>query len=290
MSKLPAPTQSSQRVRPYWHVDAKWIFGILLSVILALWLLLVVAYNVTSREVAVPTIKGVLQAFINSIPVGEASQEAIDDFRQQIAESPTKSLQLIPGAPAITEADLNLSPEQLRDKIFNPILDIAEPLYDKGARALAQEQTDDKVAQDKLVNDLSAVGILSKQSHEAIGQWVIIGLFAVLAVGVPAALFSYRFGRIVTPASVMLIVGLPGLIAFSALAAPGPSEQTAAADAQNYLELTMANKGALTPMFAAGQQVYAMVVLIALGLLVGTILGKVAYVIIKRAKNSPGPA
>lgn len=277
MKTLAQPV-SAKKPRPYWHVDAKWVSGIVFGVALAMWLLLVVAYQVTQRETAVKLMANLVTF---GMPVGDeaSQQQALESLRKQIAESPTKSIETLPGVK-ITEADLALGPVALRDKIFTQF---AEPIYDKGTRRVAEEQTSDKAAQDKFVNDATVFSLVTKESHDRIGVAVWIVGFVVLALSALAAYFSFRFGRIVTPALVLLLVSLPALLVFSAVVAITSQPAQANTEIQSYFELAMAGKGAFLPAAVAGQQVYLTSTLLALGLLAAAFIGKIVYSFTKKS-------
>jgi hypothetical protein len=279
MSVLKVKEPAAHKPRPYWHVDVKWVSGLVLCLVLAVWLLLMVAYQATQRETAI-------QLMTNMITVGmkqgssEENKKALDALRKQIAESPTKSIQPFPGFPAtITEADLSLSYEKFRDKIFRQVV---EPLYDKGARKLAEEQTKDKAKQDKFVKDASALSLFTKEGHDRIGGFVIIGGLVVLAVAAAAVFFSHGFGRIVTPAVVLLVVSLPGLILFSGLHAAASQPPDPNVEPKDYVQLVLSARGAFVPLTATGQQVYLAALLTALGLLVAAALGKLGHALLSR--------
>jgi hypothetical protein len=283
MSVLKPKDQAGTKPRPYWHVDAKWVCGIVLCVVLGVWLLLMVAHQATSREIAV-------QVMTNMITVGmkqgsaEDNKKAIESLRKQIAESPTKSIQPFPGFPAtITEADLALSPQKFREKIFRQV---TEPLYDKGARQLAEEQTKDKAKQDKFVNDASAFSLFSKEGHDRIGGWVIIGGLIVLLVAAAAIFFSHGFGRIITPAVALLIVSLPGLALFSGLHAAASQPPDPNIEPKDYAQLVLSARGAFVPLTAAAQQVYLTTTAIAGGLLLAAAIGKIVYAFVRRARHT----
>lgn len=272
--------QAPAKPRPYWHVDAKWVSGIVFGVVLAVWLLLFAAYQITQRDTAV-------QLMTNLVTLGmkqgdaAANQQAIESFRQQIAASPTRSFEPLPGV-TITEADLNLGADGLRDKIFKQVV---EPIYDKGTRGAAEAQTADKAAQDEFVNSASALSVMTKQSHDAIGTWLVIIGVVTAAFGGLAIYFSDRFGRVVTPALILLFVALPGWILFLALGSFTNQPNQASGSVTDYFQLANMAKGAFVPAAVVGQQVYVIAVLTALTLLAAAIIGKIVYSIVKGQKQ-----
>lgn len=271
--------------RPYWHKDVKWVCSLILCVVLGLWLLLSVAHRATSRDIAIDLMTNLVTLGITQN--GEVDQKALDQLRQKINESPNKSFQPIKGFPAtITQQDLQLPPEQVVDRIFRQI---TEPLYDKGARKLAEEQTSDKTQQDKFVNDASAFTVLSKEGHDQVGKWVLISSLAVLAVMAGAVWFSHGWGRLVTPGLVILLVSLPGLLVFSGLKAWTGMPAESVTEVQSYAELASSAKGAFEPVAVGGQQVYRTASLVGLGLLVAALIGKIVTKIVARTRHKPEP-
>lgn len=273
----------SDKPRPYWHKDAKWVLSLLLCVVLGLWLLLAVVHKATSRDVAVDTMTGLITFGVAQH--GQVDQQAVDELRRKIAESPTKSIQPIEGFPiTIAEADLQLPPDQLVDKIFRQL---TVKLYDKGARQLAEEQTSDKAQQDKFVNDASAIALFSKEGHDKVGTWLLVTALTVLILMIGTAWFSHGFGRLVTPGLVILVVSLPGFIIFSALTAWSRSPAEPASEAENYIQLAANARGVLEPILAGGQQVYRSACLVAVGLLAAALVGKIVVKLVARANRKP---
>lgn len=283
----PAPLKTAvpvgpKKPRPYWYVDAKWMLSLVLCVVLGAWLMLMVAHRATSREIGVDLMTRMVTLGI--VQNSEVDQKAVDELRRKIAESPTKSIQPIPGFPVkITEKDLELPPQELVDRVFRQV---TEPLYDKGARKFAQEQTSDKAQQDKFVKDASLVGVISKDGHERIGKWVLIVGVIVVVLMAGVVWFSHGFGRLVTPGIVLLLVSLPGLIVFSGLHAAVSKPSADGSDADVTAQLFAAGKDALLPLITASRQLYITAALIGLGLLIGALLGKLIRSIIVRRRKA----
>lgn len=258
--------------RPYWHVDAKWVSGLLLAFMLFVWLLMIAAWQITNRETAIPLMANLITLGMKE---GDAAsnQKTLEEWRQRITQSPTKSIQPIAGFPAtVTEADLQLGADGLRDKIFRQVV---TPLYEKGARKLAEEQTSDKAQQDKFVNSASTLSLITSESHNRIGIVALVWGITTVLVGGLAVMFSYRLGKLVTPAIVLLLVSMPGMVIFTLFSLVISTQPVApAAEAQNYLDLALAAKGQFAPAVDAARQVYLVAVLVSIGLLALALVGR----------------
>lgn len=268
------PTTKPNHPRPYWHVDAKWICSLILCGLLALWLGLMVVYKITDRQTAVPLMTNVITLGIQK---GDAAsqQKSLDELRFKIEASPTKSIQPIPGFPAtLTEQDLQLTPDQLVQKIFGQV---AAPMYDQGVKQLAQQQTSDPAQQAKFEQNASVFNGLSKQGHATAGKLAFTMLLVVLLVAAGAVWFSSGWGRLVTLAIVLLVVALPGLLLFAGLHAwMSHSGDALSHNPTNTIELVTAARGSFLPVASAGVSVYKTAVYAGLGLLALAFIGKTA--------------
>ncbi|MGH7196236.1 MAG: hypothetical protein ACREGJ_00535 [Candidatus Saccharimonadales bacterium] len=277
----------AKKPRPYWHVDFKWITGLLLTVVLGVWLLVLVAYQITAPKPGIDITTNLMSsAFTRE---GQDDAKGLEELRAKIAESPDKTFRPFPGMPvAITEKDLELSPQQIRDKIFRQI---TEPLYYKGARGLAEEFTSDKAAQDKFVNDAGLISIISQERHRQLGDIAWKLGVVVLLLTAAVVYFSHRWGRLVTPGIILLLVSVPGLLIFSGLKqailspAEQPTQPTNEEDGAAFIQLMIANaKGAFAPAAEIGQSTYLLGLQIALALLAAALIAKIVFVVIAKVR------
>src|SRR5438105_2500943 len=120
----------SSTVRPYWHVDAKWICGILLLLALSASLVLATATKITNQQRG-PDIAALIvgKGFIrgDSINTEEAKAELAKNG------GVIHPLPIMPSV-AITAADLNLSPQDISLKVFRPL---TQEIYQNGIEATA---------------------------------------------------------------------------------------------------------------------------------------------------------
>jgi hypothetical protein len=253
---------------------------------LAFWLVQVTIYKITERGVAVPLLTNVITLGIKKGSPAE-QQKSLDELRAKIQASPTKSIQPIPGFPAtITEADLQLSPDQLVQKLFGQI---AAPMYDQGVRAVAEQHASDKAEQDKFVQQAGVLGLFSKDRHSGQGKVVMISLVLMLPLLAGAIWFSSGFGRLVTPAVVLLVVAVPGLLIWNGLHfwmshADNPLD----ANPTNVLEMITATRGSFLPVATAGRSVYQTATQVGVGLLVAALIGKLVVRFWPRQAPKPG--
>jgi hypothetical protein len=196
------------KVRPYWHVDLKWIAGILLFFSLGFSLLLAAMYNVTQRDVATEAGTVVVASLFS--PNGLDAPEDLTELRRQLAASPNKTIAPIPSFPTatITESDVDtLSPRDLRLKIFRQVI---APIYDKGVEGAAKEFTSDPDQQKKFANDAQLLQLLTKQTHDAIGAMLVLTVSVSVLFAAAVVFFSYRWGRVANLGLVFLLVSIPG--------------------------------------------------------------------------------
>lgn len=205
--------------RPYWHVDAKWITGILLILLLATTLLLFVLSKITNRENAVE-LGSLALATAFSREEGLDGTASIEEFKKEAANQVGDQLHPLPDIQAvvISRQDLEtLSPREIRLKIFRQIV---EPLYDKGVEGAAQQFTNDPAAQEKLANDASLLRVFTKSFHDRISSLLLLSVFITLVLLAGFIYFSFGWGRLGNPGALLFIVGLPGALVGLLMANP----------------------------------------------------------------------
>jgi hypothetical protein len=202
--------KAEKRPRPYWHVDVKWIVGILLFFALGAALLLFNLSKVTEREFVVETSATVVAGLFSRD--GLDSDEGLDDLRKKAEAMPGDTITPIEQFKwlTISKQDIQtLSPRELRVKLFSQI---TGPIYDKGLEAAAMDFTTSKKDQESFVRDASLLGVVTKDTHETVKRltWIVGAVALVLMVVM--ILFSAGWGRLVGPAVVMLLVSVPGAL------------------------------------------------------------------------------
>lgn len=201
-------------VRPYWHVDAKWICGILLLFTLFITLFLFALVKLTDEEHG-PTVAALAieAAFIRS-----DSAVDIEEARVEIAARGGQ-IHPIPNFPSIviTEADLSLSLRDLKLKVFKPITD---EIYNNGIEATAAKYAPNPEARQQFINDAFLFKIFTKETNGNLQNYLVI--FAVISLVLLAGViyFSAGWGRLANPAILLLIASVPGSLFFLMLIHP----------------------------------------------------------------------
>lgn len=205
------PSLTAIKPRPYWHVDAKWIVGILLFFTLGASLLLSALYHATEEKRAIDTGAVVIASLFS--PKGLDAPEDLTPLREKLAASPDKKIAPIPNFPNVfvTEEQVNhLSPRELRLTIFRQVI---TPIYTKGVAGAAKEFTADPAQQKQFIKDASLLQILTRQTHETLGQILVITSIASLILATAFVYFSWRWGRVGNLGVLLLILSLPGSFA-----------------------------------------------------------------------------
>lgn len=192
-------------VRPYWHVDAKWIFGILFSLSLIACLLLSVASVLTSKDRAPEIVASVIgMNFIRdgSIDIKEAEKK-IDQAGGAI--HPIPYMQSV----VITKADLKLTPNEISLKVFLPLTKI---IYDKGVEGAADQFTKTEKQREQFINQASLLRLFTSSTHLALQ--LPLTIFYILSVLFAAAVayFSAGWGRLSNLGLLLFFISLPGTV------------------------------------------------------------------------------
>ena len=203
--------KATPKARPYWHVDAKWIFGLLLgsAVIVLLWV--DTAVRLTDRETAVPLLTRVVA--LQFSPDGLDDQADLEKVRGQWLASGQSELRPIEGMPLVlTREQVEMLPaRELRLTLFRQM---AEPLYDNGVEGFAASISSDPARQKEFANDAKLLGLASHETHDKVSIARVFALVAVLLLLVPAIYFSAGLGRLITPGVVLILASWAGALVF----------------------------------------------------------------------------
>ncbi len=187
--------------RPYWHVDMKWAFGILLFCALLVSTVLLVASTLLSPKIALPSATYVVASQFSRDGLDDASD--IKKIESELKKSGKNEFQPIEGSDAvITKGDIaSLSPREIRLKLFGQIV---EPIY------YGTEELDKNTAQ-----QYGALAILNEKTHDSLVTFFWISLIPVTLFMAGLVFFSHRYGRLVSPAIMLLLFSLlPSLFLF----------------------------------------------------------------------------
>lgn len=186
--------------RPYWHIDAKWIFGLAFSFFLLATTLIYILDKLTSPEVAIPT--------ATYIVASQFSRQGLDDpteinkIKQTLSSS--GQTRFYPFANNknvfVTREDIQtLSPKEIRLKIFRQII---EPIY----------------YQKESADSLKQYGILAKinnSTNQLLHRIFLISLLPLFLSLAGLIYFSWGYGKLISPAVPLLVLGLlPSMFLF----------------------------------------------------------------------------
>jgi len=276
--------QKKQRVRPYWHVDLKWLFGIVAVFSVAALLTVIGLFRLTERERAIQIVSvGIASAFS---PEGLDEAASIAEIQGILEEQPDGELQLIQDIDVFVRAEdiEGLSPRQTRIYVFRQI---AEPLYDQGVDGVT-ELSQDPAIQAALRNDVGMIALLSAGTHRVLG-WVLAGLalLSLISVGL-SLLWSSRFGRLVTPGIILLLTSLPGVLfatLLGSIALGGSRQANPASSAAFSFEAIFKEIGPLVT--SALRPAYLIALILGLLLLVGALIGRLVVRSKKSVEKTP---
>jgi hypothetical protein len=205
-----------KKPRPYWHVDAKWVTGILLLLLLNITFFLFLLVQVTSPEQGITLLSTSLASSFSMESGGLDSTVDLAIMRQKIAQSPDGAWQPIPGLNiVIREADIaGKTPREARLWFFRQM---AEPAYYNGTQGLADLADDPVMKASFLDGGIGPLGVISAATNSKLTiALVVSGLISLLFLGL-LIFFSYRFGRLRSPGCIIFLAALPGLLLFGGL-------------------------------------------------------------------------
>lgn len=261
--------------RPYWHVDLKWVTGILFFFALGLSLLLYNLSVLTERERATTISATVIASMFSKDGLDDPKD--VEIFKQQAALIPGDVITPISQFPTlqVTKADImTKSPRELRISLFKQL---TEPIYDKGIKGAAQEFTPDPAAQAQFQKDAALLGVFTKNTHDSLQRAFI---WTALFAGVMLILliyFSAGWGRLVSPALVLLLVSPLGTVLSLLLLYP-PKDGDA--------PFTALPTGVAQEIGTSLNQSYLSATLVGVGLLVAAGIGKLIHIAMRRKKTA----
>jgi len=262
------------RRRPYWHVDAKWITGLVLVGVLSLTLLLFSLVRLTTLQSSVE-IAGTLLAVAFS-PQGLDDETEIAALRAALKASPEASVKPFAGLQVSVRAAQiqGLDARATRLYVFRQV---AEPFYWLGSEALVGNM-DDPVVRRDVTACLGVLELFTAESHQRLQHALVA--FGAASVGLLALLvnYSYRFGRVGSPGVVLSVSALPGVLFFSWVSAREPLLAASAARPERAGVLAPGSLlGAVLPeVLPAMARTYLVVLAVGLGLMLVAVLGNVA--------------
>jgi len=186
-------------VRPYWHVDAKWICGLLLVAALGFTILVLSLLRITDQGPAVETLSRAMAANYRPGLMEEGGQ--VDRIRQQVESLVQRAVGSLFGATP-SPSTYGGAPAQPgpSEEALRPI---AEAFYKGGSlaarRAATERQPTEPLA--KIVpQDGGLWSFFTLRMHRILERAGWAGGAASLLLGLALISFSYGFGRLGSPA------------------------------------------------------------------------------------------
>ena len=204
-------TENPVKARPYWHIDAKWVAGLVLAVLLNMTLILSGLVVSTEEEPAVEVLT--MSTALLFSPNGLDDETEIALLRAALAFSPDGTLQPIPGIAINVSAEEieGLTPRQIRLHFFQKW---AEVIYQDGVQGLA-DLAGDAALKEQILQDGAAFNLLTQKTHDGLKLLYNLSIAACLLMLVPLVVFSFRFGRLGSPGCVLFFASLPGALLFT---------------------------------------------------------------------------
>jgi hypothetical protein len=188
------------KIRPYWHVDAKWICGMFFFFFFGLALLFAGLYQATNEKNGIDTMtKMITLAFSRD---GMDSAKDIDELKAKIDASPTKTAKPNPALSITLSADdiKGKTPREIRLMIFKQV---ATPIYFDGKGA--EDVLNTPEARANFENDTYLMRLFSEKSHKNIGfALIVLSLISAVLLGL-VIFFSARFGRLANPGFIIIM-------------------------------------------------------------------------------------
>ncbi|HKZ43651.1 MAG TPA: hypothetical protein VJZ78_01280 [Anaerolineales bacterium] len=208
-------TTKENKPRPYWHVDAKWVTGILSILVLIVTFAVFLLFKVTSPEQGIEILTATMASMFSYEGGGLDQAGDIEIMKDKIAESPNGEYQPIPGMDiTVRMEDIEgKSPREARLWFFRQM---AEPLYTQGQQGLIEMMTDPEM-KESVSGGVGPLALISASTHAKLGSVLIIcGLISFFLLGM-LIFFSYRFGRLGNPGFVIFMAAIPNLILLAVL-------------------------------------------------------------------------
>lgn len=262
--------------RPYWHVDAKWLTGILLLFLLNITFLVFILVQVTAPEQGIALLTMTLASSFSAESGGLDAAGDIEIMRQKIAEAPNGEFQPIPGMKIIVrEEDIaGKTPREARLWFFRQW---AEPLYYDGAQGLVSLTADPEM--DKNISEgVGPLTLVSAKSHSKLQRALAISGLASLVFLVLLIFFSYRFGRLGSPGCTIFLAAIPGLILLGGVRGwlEQSAQNSAAVGEETYVtRYAQLAVDVLPDIVQRAMQIYVFLIFLGLVLMLAALIGAV---------------
>lgn len=268
----------SNMIPPAWHKDAKWIFGILLVILLGPTLLVAVFFQMTTEKNAVSMMSTSMAVAFSQKGIDDPTE--INQFKNSMGSA--SSVQPIPGLDiSITKQDMeNSSPREIRLNFFKKL---AESFYKDGEQGLLKLATTEKMKED-MSGGVGFLSLFTANAHQFI-QGLLIGASIVCLIFMAFFVyFSHGFGRLANPGIALVLVSAPGaLLALivKMVMEGGAIEPPVVGDFVSVAGYALVNFLPIILPILTG--IYIWSLLAGFGLIVAAILGKMIFGLTKKA-------
>ncbi len=265
--------------RPYWHVDLKWIFGIGSYLILVILVLCIGFYQLTTQKVAVAIISNGAAAIIN--PEASENTNTIVEIKQKMDTEHTDIFYPFPDhSIVITREDVNtLSAKEIENKVY---MQLAEAIYNNKLTTVdASGQS-----QNSSLQKFGVLAVFTSQFHNNIGSILLVLIFPLLLFLSLTIYFSAGYGRLISPAIVILIATGPLCLVTlitSALLHRSSSQIGSVVDQSGRVDNAISTVLPITTTELV--RTYGLISLIAIILFVIATIGKVLQIMKNRSSN-----
>jgi len=203
-------------------VDAKWISGLLLTGVLAIWLMVAGMWQLTRRETAVALfVETGMGMLYPAPPAAQVFDEMLARARQQ-PDAPVQVMGL--EVPLKGREVADLTREEAARLVFRRL---GEVFYDEGAEGLARLRLPDAEEEGMWGGSPGPLALFNAQGHRAMGLLVGLGGLVIIFLLIPVVYFSAGWGRLASPGVCLLVASLPGWPALTISTLPlegeGPS-------------------------------------------------------------------
>lgn len=204
-------SENTPKTRPYWHVDAKWVAGLMLALLINGTLILSGLVQLTDEQPAVEVLT--MSTALLFSPNGLDDETDITLLRQVLALSPDGAIQPIPGMGiTVTAQEIEgLMPRDIRLNFFQKW---AVVIYQDGIQGLA-DLADDAELKEQILQSGAAFNLLTQETHRGVKLAFNLAILACVMMLIPLVVFSVRFGRVGSPGCAFFFASLPGALIFS---------------------------------------------------------------------------
>ena len=269
-------------MRPYWHLDAKWLAALACLAAIVVASGLYSFSKLTERDAATGIFTGIMTSFAKE---GDG-EEAFTELQAVAAASPDEEF-------TIEGVTLPVKGGELAGLTYDEAVElvvgrIASTLYTDGPDAVEQYFAGTPEAgpeegpggEDEEVG-LGPFSLLTEDSHDTVTRIFTFSLVPVLLLAVLLAFFSRRFGRLGSPGIVLAAGTAPFALLWFIV-----RQATKGADGEG---VDGALAEALSPVAGGVAGDFLMLFILGVVLTVAAVVGHIAFALWRRFRPTPAP-